>query len=88
MADKVIALVGPGTGPLIHTSRMGQLLVSFRELTSGEAKLETDDGWRVITSVDSEWEVPEAFTIQVSYAGKSKKFTCIVRSRPNALPGN
>jgi hypothetical protein len=51
MADKMVALVGPGKGPLMHTSRMGRLLVKLRELADGEVTIRTDeDEWT--TAVD------------------------------------
>lgn len=87
MADRVIALVGPGTGPIVHTGRMGQLLVCFRELTDGEAHVHANDQCHVRDS-DCEVALEAASTVQVVYRGKNKKFTCIIRSQVNALSSN
>lgn len=84
----MVALVGPGTGPLVHTRRMGQLLVSFRELTDGVAIVTTAEGDSLMARADCILPVLETATVQVEYKGRSKKFTCIIRSQPNALHGN
>jgi hypothetical protein len=84
MADKMVALVGPGTGPLMHTSRMGQLLVKLRELTDGQVKVVTDTAESFFNK-DCDFRLEATSCVQVEYQGKSKKFQCIIQTHPNAL---
>jgi hypothetical protein len=84
MADKMVALVGPGTGPLMHTSRMGHLLVKLREVAGGSVKIRSENGI-TFHSVDSDVKLEPSPFVQIAYDGTCRRFQCIIQSNPNAL---
>lgn len=84
MADKLVALLGPGKGPRLFTGRMKNLVLCVRNLSTGEVVITADrEAWKI--ELDGEYPIPDSEWLEFSHEGKSKHLICTIQSKANAL---
>jgi hypothetical protein len=84
MADKLVALLGPGEGPRLFTGRMQSLVAKVQGLTDGVVSI-THDAATIIVESGGEFPVPDSRWIQFHHVGKSKTLICTIQSKAHAL---
>ncbi len=81
MADKLLALVGPGRGPRLCTKRMGQLRIRYTGLKTGVARIHHEGGQEESTQAGvCEFSIPPSEWVIVEYEGKDRSFLATVHS--------
>ncbi len=81
MANKLVGLVGPGTGPRLCIKRFQNLKARVRGLVNGtvEAHVEHDQGTSVVLFVvDGDLELPRGHFVTFKHEGKCKNVLCTV----------
>lgn len=87
MADKLVALLGPGDGPRMFTGRMSNLVARVVNLTEGCVSVSHDQGTTVISEVGNH-QLPDTEFVQFSHKGKSKSLICTLLSKAHAVPSS
>lgn len=85
MADKLVALLGPGDGPRMFTGKMPNLVARVVNLTDGSVEVNHDQGTMLIETVGNH-QLPESEFIQFCHKGKSKNLICTLLSKAHAVP--
>ena len=80
MADKLLALVGPGKGPRLCTKRMGQLLIRLSGFTKGVVRIYHEGGQEERLEA-CEFSVPPSPWVEIEYEGKERSFISTVHSQ-------
>jgi hypothetical protein len=83
--DHLIALIGPGKGPVIRWSRKGRVFLRTKGLLDGAAFAHLHLGevkCRVVLDVNGDVEVTECYAVEVEYEGKSRGAVFSVLVRP------
>lgn len=83
MADKLLALVGPGKGPRLCTRRMGKLKVRHSGLNQGVVKIYHEGQEAPIESTQTgvvEVILPRSEWVEIEYDGKGRTFLATVQS--------
>ena len=81
MADKLLALVGPGRGPRLCTKRMGKLKIRHSGSNQGVVRIHHEGGQ--VESIQAgvcELSIPPSEWIIVEYEGKGRTFLATVHS--------
>ena len=82
MADKLLALVGPGKGPRLCTKRMGQLKIRHSGLNTGTVIVHHEGGQEESTQAGvCEFTIPPSEWVIVEYTGKGRTFLATVHSQ-------
>lgn len=84
MADKLVALLGPGRGPRMFTARMKNLVARVSNLKEGVVEIEHDEATITVES-GGEFPVPDSSWITITHKGKSKHLICTIHSRNHAV---
>lgn len=84
MADKLVALLGPGRGPRMFTGRMKNLVARVANLKEGVVEIQHDEATITVES-GGEFPVPDSSWIQFQHHGSSKHLICTIHSRNNAV---
>ena len=84
MADKLVALLGPGKGPRLFTGRMQNLVAKVQGLTHGIVSIIHDSATITVES-GGEFPVPDSKWLQFHHDGKSKSLICTIQSKANAV---
>lgn len=84
MAERLLALVGPGTGPRLCTKRMGELLIRLSEFNQGVVVV-YHEGGQEEREKGCEFSIPSTPWLKVEYKGKDRSFMATVHTMPNAL---
>jgi hypothetical protein len=84
MADKMVALLGPGKGPRMFTGRMTNLIAKVIGLRDGHVEIHHDSAVITVES-GGEFPVPDSQWMQFHHHGKSKSLICTIQSKANAL---
>lgn len=87
MADKLVALLGPGRGPRMFTGRMRNLVARVSNLKSGVVEITHDEATLTVES-GGEFPVPDSSWIQFQHIGSSKHLICTIQSRNDAVPSD
>jgi hypothetical protein len=85
MADKLVALLGPGEGPRMYTGRMRNLVAKIIGLHNGHVEIAHDSGLLTVEA-SGEVAVPDSEWMQFHHVGKSRTLICTIQSKANALP--
>lgn len=78
MADRLLALVGPGKGPKLCTKRMGKLRIKLSEFR-GLVNVSNEIG-QLQFEGGCEFTIPPTPWIEVEYLGKDKQFMATVHT--------
>lgn len=89
MADKLVALLGPGDGPRMFTGNMKNLVAHIAGWKDGIIRIVCDGETRELVYMEGidhgvNYLPPTQF-VQFHHEGKSKHLICILRSKPNAI---
>jgi hypothetical protein len=80
MANRMVALVGPGVGPQICTKRLKNLKARVCGLADGSMEIVAflADGTKTTVTfvVNGLLEIPDAIAVQASHSGPSKRLIC------------
>lgn len=84
MADRMVALIGPGKGPRICTKRMAGMKVRLSGFKAGLVRVFAGDpagGIKGFEHVEGcEFYIPPSLWIQVEYLGRDKTFISTIYS--------
>lgn len=81
MANKMLALVGPGTGPLMHTARFVRLVACINGLSKGKVTVEIFNfGQKEMRELgEGETELPKAEFVRFSHVEEKSQVLCTLR---------
>lgn len=85
MADKLVALLGPGDGPRLFIGRMPTVVARIVGLKDGEVLIIHDQGTIVVQN-GGEYDLPESQFVQFKHDGKSKSLICTLLAKAHAIP--
>lgn len=80
MADKLLALVGPGKGPRLCTKRMGELRIRLSAFSQGVVRVLFEGGQEERSEV-CEFTTPPSPWIEVEYLGRDRGFIATIHSQ-------
>lgn len=80
MADRMLGLIGPGEGPMLHTAGMKNLQARIDNLEDGSVRLKIGD-IEMLFDKPGVFDIPDSPWMCFCYKGESKELICTIHTR-------